>query len=279
VLAADALIVLGVIRARSVARGARKAERGSVRELAKTGLERLGYRLARTPPLAADPAHSLELDFEYVLAHYLARRHDPRPFFFVQVGAFDGTTHDRLHEHVREKGWHGVLVEPQPSAFARLEESYEGVDSLTLVNAAVDRERGSRALHIVQDAHGEPIDSLRGLASFDRERLVEWLRKDGPRNPRAGRIGSEPVSCVTFEDVLADTAYVDLLHIDVEGYDLELLKLFDFARFAPPIVRFEHVHLSRADWDEAVRLLARHGYRTVREEYDTTAYLGPPRGR
>jgi len=68
---------------------------------------------------------------------------------------------------------------------------------------------------------------------------------------------------------------LDLLLIDTEGYDLELLELFDFERFRPDIVRFEHVHLSRADWDEAVELLARRGYRVLREEYDTTAYLSP----
>ena len=94
------------------------------------------------------------------------------------------------------------------------------------------------------------------------------------RSAPDSRIGSVPVTCLTFEDVLANASYVDLLHIDAEGYDLELLKLFDFERITPPIVRFEHVHLSRSDWDEAVRLLARYGYRVLREEYDTTAYSG-----
>ena len=55
----------------------------------------------------------------------------------------------------------------------------------------------------------------------------------------------------------------------------ELLKLFDFDRLAPEIVRFEHAGLSQGEWVGAVRLLARCGYRTVREEYDTTAYRRP----
>jgi len=249
-------------------------ERSPVRTLVKTSLERRGYRIGRLPPLASEPGYALDLDFEYVLAHYLEHRADTRPFFFVQIGAFDGTTHDPLRAHVRDGRWHGVLVEPQPRYFRRLLESYVRTDGLSFVNAAIDGERGSRTLYGVQSASGEPIDGLAHLASFSRDHLLDWQRRDG----RAGsdlRIVGTPVHCLTFEDLLADVEYVDLLHIDAEGYDFELLKLFDFDRFAPELVRFEHIHLSREDWDAAVRLLVRHGYRTIREEYDTTAYRRP----
>jgi FkbM family methyltransferase len=240
----------------------------------KAGLARFGFHVERTRPLASECDYSLKPDFDYVLAHYLARRDGSQPFFFVQVGAFDGVSHDRLYEHVRKLGWQGVLIEPQPRHFAALVENYKGAgEGLIFLNAAVDRERGTRALYVVvQGESGEPIDSLGGLASFSRQRLLDWQRQDGHRFPGCS-VGSLSVTCVTFDDVLADAAYVDLVHIDAEGYDLVLLKLFDFARFAPTILRFEHAHLSRADWDEAVRHLARHGYRVLQEEYDTTAYL------
>jgi FkbM family methyltransferase len=252
-----------------------RREPSAFRTLVKTSFERRGYRIGRLPPLASDPDYALELHFEYVLAHYLEHRDDARPFFFVQVGAFDGTTYDPLHRHIRESRWRGILVEPQPRYFRRLVETNETADGLTFVNAAVDREAGTRTLYGVEGADGEPVDGLAHLASFSRERLLDWLRKAGHRSEQRIRIGGTPVRCLTFDDLLADVDYIDLLHIDAEGYDFELLKLFDFERIAPEIVRFEHVHLSRADWDEAVRLLARHGYRTVREEYDTTAYHCP----
>ena len=251
-------------------------ERSPLRALVKTSLEGRGYRIGRRPPLASEPDYALELDFDYVLAHYLERRMDARPFFFVQIGAFDGTTYDPLHEHVRKGLWHGILVEPQPRYFGRLVQSYNRRDELSFVNAAIDRDRGSRVLFCVENARGEPIDRLAHLASFSRERLVEWQRSDGRRYAQSGiRIGGTSVRCLTFDDLLADVDHIDLLHIDAEGYDFELLKLFDFNRFAPEIVRFEHAALSRDEWDEAVRLLARNGYRTIREEHDTTAYRRP----
>ncbi len=240
----------------------------------KDGSARFGLQVKRARPLASERDYALELDFDYVLAHYLARRDHSRPFFFVQVGAFDGVSSDPLHKYVRKLGWHGVLIEPQPRHFAVLVQNYEGAgDGLTFLNAAIDRERGTRALYVVVDAvSGEPIDSLGGLASFSKQRLLDWQRQDGKGFPGCS-VESLSVPCITFDDVLKDATYVDLLHIDAEGYDLVLLGLFDFERFTPPIVRFEHVHLSRADWDDAVRHLARYGYRVVQEEYDTTAYL------
>jgi FkbM family methyltransferase len=222
------------------------------------------------PPLASTPEYALEPHFEYVLAHYLERRDDPRAFFFVQIGAFDGVVHDPLFERVRDGHWHGVLVEPQEEPFEKLRRNYAGADGLRFVNAAVDSGRGQRELHRLEDGDGEAIASLAHLATLSRARLEDWRLHDG--GSTRAEIGSVAVECATFEDLLRDVTYLDLLHMDAEGYDLELLKLFDFSRGAPPIVRFEHAHLARPRWDEAVALLARHGYRIVAEEYDTTAY-------
>lgn len=244
----------------------------SVKASVKAVLARLGYMLHRLPPRAADSAYAIEFDFEYVLAHFLAQRTASTPPFFLQVGAYDGVSHDPFTAHIREGGWTGILVEPQPIAYERLVANYVDVDGLSFVNAAIAPEPGTRPLYVIQDEAGSVVESLGGTASFDRAH-VEWLMSiDGPRYPGT-RIGSIPVRCTTFQEILAETASVDLLLIDAESYDFELLKLFDFERFRPAIVRFEHAHLSRADWDEAVEMLARHGYRTLREEYDTTAYV------
>ena len=238
------------------------------------GIGRLGYAIHRVPPCAADPRYAIEFDFDYVLAHYLAIRTVAGPPSFLQVGAYDGVTHDPINAHVRREGWNGILVEPQPLAFDRLKANYADVSGLAFVNAAIASEPGPRALFVLQDEAGSLIESLGGLASLNRARLERFMDTDGRLYPGV-RIGSLQVRCTTFQDVLSETPSLDLLLIDAEGFDLELLKLFDFQRFLPAIVRFEHVHLSTSDWNEAVELLARHGYRTLREEHDTTAYLDP----
>jgi FkbM family methyltransferase len=271
VLAAS-LVTLGAFWLVSLRLSPASPERGSfVKKLVKTELERRGYTVQRVPSSASDPQFVLEIDFEYVLDHYLASRADPRPFFFLQVGAYDGVIDDPLHDRVREGSWQGILVEPQPSPFERLVKNYEGLDRLTFVNAAISEQAGPGRLYVIEDETGAPIEFLGGLASFREEPLRAFHAKMAAHYT-GSRVGSIEVMCTTFADVLADVAYLDLLQIDVEGYDLELLKLFDFGRITPPIVRFEHRHLSADELDDAVELLARHGYRMVREAYDTTGY-------
>jgi FkbM family methyltransferase len=275
-VAAASVVSLSVLWLVTSRRSPASPEHGwSVRQFVKGQLSELGYTIQRPPSPAFDPQFALAVDFDYVLDHYLASRSDSRPFFFLQVGAYDGVVDDPLHERVRAGSWHGVLVEPQASPFERLRKTYEGVGDLTFVNAAISERPGPKTMFVIQDELGNPIESLGGLTSFRRAPLQRFRRRMAGEYPGSS-VGSIEVQSTTFEEVLRDASYLDLLQIDVEGYELELLKLFDFDRMKPPIVRFEHRHLSASDEDEAVLLLARHGYRMVREEYDTTAYYGHP---
>ena len=127
-------------------------------------------------------------------------------------------------------------------------------------------------MHVISDATGSPIEELGGLASFREGPPHAFHERMGGHYP-GSRVGTIVAACTTFDDVLSGVSYLDLLQIDVEGYDVELLMLFDFARIKPSIVRFEHRNVPATEVDAATLLLAGHGYLMVREEYDVTAYL------
>jgi FkbM family methyltransferase len=193
---------------------------------------------------------------------------DPR-FFVVQIGAFDGQTGDPIHEWIKRYGWNGVLVEPQRRYFKRLEATYAGYDGLALRNVALAEQAGRRTFYQVpHDAPGIP-EWVGQLASFDRDTILAH----GHLVPNIGEL-IEPVEveCVTFEDLLAGADRVDLLQIDAEGYDAEIVRMFDFDRWHPSIVNFESVHLSQADHDSVIGHLVRHGYKVTTTGVDTLAY-------
>ena len=110
------------------------------------------------------------------------------------------------------------------------------------------------------------------LSSFDRETLLSH-REFFPEIDSFLR--SEEIQSVALNDLLADAKadHIDLLQIDVEGYDHELIRILDLDRFAPSIVRFEHVHLTRDQHDACIDKLVAHGYRVCLEEHDTLACL------
>ena len=79
---------------------------------------RLGIQRCYTPPIITrEPELAVRSCLPFVVAHELLR--NPR-LTFLQIGAFDGVGDDDLRELIMAHKLRGVLVEPQPSAFARL---------------------------------------------------------------------------------------------------------------------------------------------------------------
>jgi FkbM family methyltransferase len=229
---------------------------------------RRGLELRRVPHVFVDePDAELKLELDHLIAHRMTQ--GDGELFVVQVGAFDGRTNDPIHHWITRYGWRGVLVEPQARYFAKLEETYADFPKLSLRNAALAHERGRRPFYTVPaDAPGVP-EWVGQLASFDRSTIVahQHLVPNIEQLIRA-----DDVDCVTFEDLLDGVERVDLLQVDAEGYDAEIIRMFDFGRWRPSIVHFESVHLSPEDHDSVMRLLVSHGYRVATSGFDTLAY-------
>jgi FkbM family methyltransferase len=207
------------------------------------------------------------MHLDYALAQRAALTPD---FFFVQIGAFDGRTADPLYGWVQAYRWRGLLVEPQRRFFAELVENYSDIEGLEFRQVAVGSREETRTLYTVADLPGVP--HWAGLlASFDRDVLLSHRRFLPQIDALVRR---EAVQCVPLNDLLAEANadHIDLVQIDVEGYDHELLMLLDLERFAPSIVHFEHIHLARSEHEASVSRLIAHGYHVCLEAEDTLAY-------
>lgn len=219
---------------------------------------RIGIQRCSTPPiLIRQPELAVKSCLHFVLAHELLR--NPRPTF-LQIGAFDGVAEDDLHGLIVAHNLRGVLVEPQPSAFEKLQRTYQNQPHVTLLQAAIAEEEGHRELFCKR---GEPSMT----ASFDREHL----RRHGIAD---ADIVSQTVLCHTVESALrtAGITNVDLIQIDAEGYDWPIIRSIDFARLRPGVLRFEYRHMRPSEADDCLSFLASHGYRFVVEARDIIAH-------
>jgi FkbM family methyltransferase len=239
-------------------------------------LKHAGLELRRKPRALIRSTHQLQMTVEHALA-YLAARHTG-PLSIVQVGAFDGASNDPVIDAIERYDCRALLIEPQPEPFSRLQSLHADRDNVHLLNVAIGDIDGERDFFTVE-LDGMP-EWVAQLASFDRE-TIEGHQRYMPAGCQI-RVQSTKVKTMTFETALdaAGMETVDVLQIDAEGYDLELLKLFDIPRREPIIVNFEHAHLSRSDRVSAVDLLVAAGYQVTISDgipADTLAYRDDPR--
>ncbi|QDV79506.1 FkbM family methyltransferase [Botrimarina mediterranea] len=228
-----------------------------VRRLRDRLLRKIGLTRAYEPEaLTIDPTLRFDGLLSLVAAAHVLEHGE---ITFLQVGAFDGEEGDAIVHLIENYPARGVLVEPQPRVFARLCKRHERRNDLTLVNAAIDSEGGSRPFYLAKDADVQ-------FASFDRGHL---LRHGLNHN----EIEVVDVECLTINDVLdrAGMESVDLVQVDAEGHDYAILRSIDLERVAPRVIRFEHRHFDRGDLTEWVDTLAEHNYRFLTEKLDVLA--------
>lgn len=218
--------------------------------------------------LSRYPGVELTVTLDLVLAHYRQTNSDP---CFLQVGAFDGVSNDVLYPLVRRHGLRGFLVEPQKDAFARLKANYSDDPRLVFVNAALGATDGTVPLYRIKPEAQGP-EWLHQIASFDKNVIMKHA---GQVPGLEALLQVENVTCMTFSSLYKKFGIdrVDLLQIDAEGYDAELLRLFDVPSRLPAIVRFEHKHLRLRDYESCLETLVSAGYSiTVNSSEDTLAY-------
>jgi FkbM family methyltransferase len=231
------------------------------------------------PPHLRPPELSLR---ETLQAYADVKKTRGEAAFCIQVGANDGKTNDPVYKYLTGYGWRGLLVEPLVDVFEQeLQKTYAGYPNVTLVNAALAPTNGSLPLYRVAFSRARWAT---GLSSFRRENLENHIangyiekqaKAEGvalPSNPDQW-IESVPVPTMTVDALFKkhNLSHFDVLCIDTEGFDFEILKLFDFKNHHPDFVLFESKNLADDDYVAAKKMLADAGYRLYWHNGDTFA--------
>jgi FkbM family methyltransferase len=189
---------------------------------------------------------------------------------FLQLGSNDGAKHDPLRAALLRSHWTGVMVEPVPYVFERLRANYGNDPRVRLENVAVAAQSGSLPFHyLAQSGSGDALpDWYDELGSFRKDVVLKHLAHLPDLEQR---LISTEIPCVTVADLCQRNglAAIDLLHMDLEGYDYELIKSIDFARVRPLLLVYEHKHLDPADQLRCREDLRRAGYAGFAEVADT----------
>lgn len=224
--------------------------------------ERIVHKLARALPAAM--AKYLEPDPETpILSKIDAYAASHAGVTFVQIGSCDGQAGDPLREHAFQGHWRGLVVEPVPANFARLQQTYRSLPSVLCRNVALSTANESRTFYCIDAPESANVPSWAvQIGSFDRDHLVKHAALFEGLDRY---ISSIEVECMDLSTLLQTSGldHIDILHTDVEGFDLQVLKQIDFTRWKPELILFEDFHMSNAERQEALNLLSGQDYAFV----------------
>ena len=188
----------------------------------------------RLPPLL--PSEDGE---EIILYNFFEQK---RTGFFVEVGAFNGVQLSNTYL-LEALGWSGILIEPDP----------------VLYEQCIRSRPFSKVLNVAASDQS-------GTLNFTIAVGKEWLSYSGDNPERESRVRESggtlkriDVPALTLNEILKDcTEPIDFMSIDVEGFELSVLKGLDFERYGPKLFLIER---SRTEEDgEVHEFLRAKGY-------------------
>lgn len=133
----------------------------------------------------------------------------------LSIGENDGKTFSNSRA-LMERGWRGVLVEPAPGAFKKLEELYQENIRAFLIRAAVADYNGETLLH----------DSGPHLPDRSDRSLLSTIKPEEKKRWTNVKFEPVKVEVITVAEIYYRSNFVkfDFITIDAEGMDMVILS-------------------------------------------------------
>lgn len=137
---------------------------------------------------------------------------------FISIGENDGITLSNVRA-LAERGWSGVLVEPSPSAFAKLKENYKDKEGFYLYRFALGITNGLVKMW----------DSGTHFNTGDTSLLSTLVEADRDKWAASTKFTEIEVQCFRWKTFLnrLKIKKFDFISLDAEGLDYEILKQID----------------------------------------------------
>jgi FkbM family methyltransferase len=166
--------------------------------------------------------------------------------FYIDVGAGHPVA-DNVSFWFYERGWHGLVVEPQPE-LAALYAALRPRD--VAVAELLGRQAGEADFHVVERLHG--------LSTMVAERA-----RDAAAAGAAFATRRLPVTTLAALCERHGVGTIDFLKIDVEGAEADVIRGGDWRRFRPKVVLVEAVTPGSNEpaWRDWEPFLLAQGYR------------------
>lgn len=193
------------------------------------------------------------LNINFVLNYFFE---NDRVNSILQIGANDGQRFDLLNKFIKKKKIKSLLIEPIKENFLELERNYMNYQNVTLLNMAISDKQDEKyeIFKVNKEFYNNYDEHIKGVNSFD----INHLLKHGVKSKH---IVKEKVDSISIKEIFTNyLENVDLIYIDVEGYDGNIvLDFFKNVNLRPYII-FEYIHIKNYIFENVLKILNENNY-------------------
>lgn len=179
---------------------------------------------------------------------------------FLDIGAHDGVTFSNTYYLEKNLGWTGICVEPNPSSYEKCARNRQ----CTVVNKAIFEGPPKKAEFIIPEGEGNVEGGLEQLCALKGHVREKSLKIDF--TSQYSKQKTIFVDTTSIMDLLHayQTYAIDYMSIDVEGYELDILRGIDYDRIKVRFLTVEHGN--DEEYKQEIRMfLQSKGYKRHRE--------------
>lgn len=150
---------------------------------------------------------------------------DQKKGFLVDVGAADGYTGSNSIGLLKRPGWKGVLIEPEPEQFSKLQSQYPDRKKVICINCGAGKNEGFHTFYI-----SGQVSTFKKEVKKSAEKIHHVTYKE------------KQIYILTLTHLLDQLEIeepIDFLSIDAEGMDFEIWESLDQKKYSPKLVCIE----------------------------------------